>query len=126
MVSMEPTNLVLNEEGIISEDLRMFLANPPEGVKLEGSQFVVISIDWNYYGKKIHSINSITASFLNFDANGNLDLASLVIGTTKSDVLLPVQKVAVRDWIWEYVKKIDDGSIGIWQRTFSHVKQVLR
>lgn len=126
MVSLEPTSLVLSEEGIISEDLRMFLENPPEGIKLEGNQFVVINIDWNYYGKKIHSINSITASFLSFDANGNLDLPSLIISTTKSDILLPAQKVAVRDWIWEYVKKIDNGSLRIWQATFAHVKQLLR
>lgn len=120
----EPTTLVLTEEGIISEDLNLFLNEPP--VELAGNQFLVVTIDWGYYGKKIHIINSITASILHFDENGGFHLPSLIIGTTKSDMLLPQQKVAVRNWIWDYIKKHDNGSLDIWKRTFSHVKQILR
>lgn len=126
MLTFEPTTLVLDEGGVISEDVRLFLEEPPKEIKLENKQFVVVCIDWNYYGQKKHSINSITASFIEFDEDRNLDLARLVIGTTKSDMLLPQQKVAVRDWVWEYVKSIDNGNLDIWKRTFSHIKQFIR
>jgi len=122
---MEPTTLVLDENGVISEDVKLFLSDTPEQVELPNRQFVVICIDWNYYGTQRYSINSICASFLQFDQDAQVDLPSLLVGTTKSDVLLPDQKMAIRDWIWNEIQQ-ETNDLSIWKRTFSHVKQFIR